>query len=56
VATGKESYSVVILRKPKEECKIENKGYMRLKEAILQLRTGEDKTKKHQVIIARLLC
>jgi len=38
VATGKETLCDVILRKPKEEGRRENKGNMRLKGAISQLK------------------
>jgi len=56
VAIGKEALDSVILRKPKEEYRRKNKGYMSRKKQSGSWKTKEDNTKRRSVVKARLLC
>jgi len=48
-------HGAIIFRKPKEKLRREIRAY-EADEAILQLKTGEVKTKRRSVVKARLLC
>jgi len=55
VATSKETHNIIILRKLKRRLRRKNKGNIMLKEVISQLKSEENKERRHPVIKARLV-